>query len=249
MVPTLSLLPDWAWAALAAPFAGSLMGVLARRLPEGRDVMMARSACDHCGATLGAGELVPLLSYAVQRGRCRHCGAPIGLYHPAMELAALAVALWAASVAGGAVLAASCVLGWMLLGLAVCDWEHFRLPDALTLPLLLLGLGATWWLWPEAVADRALAAALGYLAFRGVALLYRRLRGREGLGAGDAKLLAASGAWLGTAALSWVVLLAAVIGLVMAGAIALRRGRVSARMVIPFGPCIALATWLVWLYA
>lgn len=242
------VLPDWAWAALAAPFAGSLMGVLARRLPAGRSVGMARSACDSCGATLGAHELVPVLSYALQRGRCRHCNAPIGVFHLAMELAAVGIALWAASVFGGAALWASCILGWMLLALAVCDWETFRLPDALTLPLLLLGLGTTWWLWPEAVADRALAAALGYLAFRGVALLYRRLRKRDGLGAGDAKLLAAAGAWLGVAALSWVVLLAAVIGLALAGALALRHRRVSGRLMIPFGPCLALATWLLWLY-
>ena len=248
LIKVFDFLPDWGWAALVAPFAGSTMGVLARRLPAGRNVMVARSACDSCGAALGPHELVPLLSYAVQGGRCRHCRAPIGLFHPAMELAAIVIALWAGTVFTGGTLWASCALGWMLLALAVCDWENFRLPDALTLPLLLLGLAATWWLWPEAVTDRAVAATLGYLAFRGVAWLYRRLRKRDGLGAGDAKLLAASGAWLGVSVLPRVVLLAALIGLVLAAAIALRRRRVSTRMMIPFGPCLALATWLLWLY-
>jgi leader peptidase (prepilin peptidase)/N-methyltransferase len=224
------------------------MGLLGRRLPAGRPVALARSECDTCHATLTARELVPLLSYVLQRGQCRHCGAPIGRYHPAMELACVAIALWAGSIFDGEALWASCVLGWMLLALSVCDWEHTILPDALTLPLLLLGLGANAWLWPPSVTDRALAAALGYLAFRGFAVLYRRLRGRDGLGGGDAKLLAASGAWLGVAALPWVVLGAALAGIGLAGGLALRGRRVTGRTVLPFGPCLAIATWVIWLY-
>ncbi|MDR3452360.1 MAG: A24 family peptidase, partial [Rhodoferax sp.] len=204
--------------------------------------------CDSCGATLGARELVPLLSYVVQRGRCRHCNAPIGLFAPAMELAAVAIALWAGSVFVADTLWISCVLGWMLLALAVADWNSYRLPDGLTLPLLLIGLGATAWLWPGELTDHALAAALGYGLFRGVAWLYRRLRGRDGLGGGDAKLLAASGAWVGLAALPWVILVAALAGLALGLALAVHRRRLSARMALPFGPCLALATWLVWLY-
>jgi leader peptidase (prepilin peptidase) / N-methyltransferase len=242
------LLPEWGWAALVGLCAGSLMGVLARRLPAGQPVLLARSACDTCHTPLGARELVPLLSYVWQGGRCRHCDAPIGLFHPAMELAAAALALWAGSVFSGEILWASCLLGWFLLALGVCDWGSFRLPDALTLPLLLLGLSATAWLWPEALGDHALAAALGYLAFRGVALLYRRLRGRDGLGAGDAKLLAAAGAWVGLAELPSVVLIAALAGLVLALGLAIRKGALSGRMMLPFGPALALATWLVWLY-
>jgi leader peptidase (prepilin peptidase)/N-methyltransferase len=241
-------MPAWGWAALVGLCAGSLMGVLARRLPAGRPVLFARSACDSCGTPLGVRELVPLLSYAWQRGRCRHCDAPIGLYHPVLEIAAAGLAVWASTVFSGVMLYVSCVLGWLLLALGVCDWHSYRLPDALTLPLLLLGLGVTWSLWPGALADHALAAALGYLAFRGVALLYRRLRGRDGLGAGDAKLLAASGAWLGTMALPSVVLFAALAGLVLALGMGLRQRSLSARMVLPFGPALALSTWLVWLY-
>lgn len=238
----------WIGPALAAPFAGSLLGVLVRRLPAGRPVMIARSACDHCHTALGARDLVPLVSYAMLRGRCRQCGAPIGAFHLAMELGCVAVALWAALVFDGDALWASCALGWMLLGLAVCDWETGLLPDGLTLPLLLLGLGATAWLWPPELTDHALAATAGYLIFRGVALGYRLLRGRDGLGGGDAKLLAASGAWLGLAALSWVVLIAACAGLALAGGLALRGRALSGRMVLPFGPPLALATWLIWLY-
>ena len=165
-----------------------------------------------------------------------------------MELAATLVALSAAQMFSGAMLWASCALGWMLLTLAVCDAISFRLPDALTLPLVLFGLGATWWLAPEDMLDHALAAALGYLAFRGIAILYRRLRGREGLGQGDAKLMAAAGAWSGLAALPNVLFGAAILGLAFAGLQGLRGHPVSRQMRLPFGPCLAVATWLIWLY-
>ena len=101
------LLPGWAWMLLAAPFAGSFLGLLALRLPAGRPVALARSACDHCGAVLGARELVPLLSYAVQRGRCRHCGSVIDPAHPLMEIGCLIIAGWAACLVSGTSLATS----------------------------------------------------------------------------------------------------------------------------------------------
>ena len=86
---------------LAAPFVGSVLGVLILRLPAGRPVVLARSACEDCGAALQPQDLVPLLSYAALRGRCRRCGHPIGWFHPAVELAALAVAAWAGRGTGG----------------------------------------------------------------------------------------------------------------------------------------------------
>jgi len=242
------ILPDWFWAMLAAPFAGSLLGVLVRRLPRGEKVGLARSACETCKTPLGARDLVPLLSYVFLRGRCAYCAAPIGRFHPAMELGALAVPIWGMTVTQGASLGATCLLGWMLLALAVCDAQTFQLPDALTLPLLLFGLATTYGLEPQALTDHALATAIGYVAFRGIAGLYRRLRGRDGLGQGDAKLLAAGGAWLGLAAFPNVVLIAAISGLLLAALMALRGDRLNAQMRLPFGPALALAIWLVWLY-
>ena len=244
-----ALLPDWVLPVLAAPIAGSFAGVLARRLPRGAPVLVARSVCESCNARLGPLDLVPLVSYAALRGRCRHCSAPIGWFHPAMELAAILVAVWAACLFTGPMLWASCLLGWTLLTLAVCDAASFRLPDALTLPLVLMGLAVTWFLAPEATTDHALAAALGYLAFRGIAAAYQRLRGAPGLGQGDAKLMAAAGAWVGLAVLPDVVLVAALAGLAYAGVLALRGRALTARTRLPFGPCLAIATWLAWLYA
>jgi leader peptidase (prepilin peptidase) / N-methyltransferase len=241
--------PVWLLMLLLGPIIGSFLGVLIRRLPRGRPVALARSACESCGTVLTARNLVPLVSYGLQRGRCRHCGAAIGRFDPAMELAAVGVVLWAMTIDNGDWLIADCVLGWILLSLAVCDWRSYRLPDALTLPLILLGLAATWYLRPEELTVHALAAALAYIAFRALSWLYRRLRGREGLGQGDAKLLAAAGAWVGLVMLGDVVLVAAAIGLLLAVILSSRAGRpLSGQTVLPFGPCLAFATWLVWLY-
>jgi leader peptidase (prepilin peptidase) / N-methyltransferase len=241
--------PIWPLMLLLAPIIGSFLGVLIRRLPGGRPVAFARSACESCGTVLTVRDLIPLVSYGLQRGRCRRCGAAISRFHPAIELAAIGVALWAMTVDDGDWLIADCALGWTLLALAVCDWRSYRLPDALTLPLILLGLAATWRLRPEELTAHALAAALAYTVFRALSWLYRRLRGREGLGKGDAKLLAAAGAWVGLVPLGDVVLAAAALGLLLAVILALRTGRpLSGQTVLPFGPCLACATWLVWLY-
>jgi leader peptidase (prepilin peptidase) / N-methyltransferase len=235
--------------ALVAPIIGSLLGVLIVRLPLGLPVIIARSRCDTCHRALEPLDLVPLLSYAALRGRCRTCRAPIGRQHLAVELAAIGVALWAMTVdAQPAVLWIDCGLGWMLLTLAWIDWRHLRLPDVLTLPLLLAGLAVTWLVAPEDVTDHALGALLGYLGFRVLAWAYKAIRGRDGLGLGDAKLLAASGAWLGWMALPHVILLAAVCGIAVAMITAWWRGRLDGAATIPFGPCLSLAIWIVRLY-
>lgn len=240
---------DWLLALVAAPFVGSFLGVLVRRLPAGRPVVAARSRCEACGTPLAPRDLVPLLSYAASRGRCRHCAAPIAAFHPAIELAALAVAASAALAAPGpAWLWASCVLGWGLLALAWIDAGHMRLPDVLTLPLVVLGLSATWWLEPDALASHSIAAVAGYTLFQAVSLGYRRWRGRDGLGAGDAKLLAAAGAWVGLDGLPSVILIAALLGLCCAVLLPRPAGARLRNMPIPFGPSLALATWLVRLW-
>ena len=233
---------------LVAPFVGSFLGVLVRRLPRGVSVVRGRSACESCGAVLGPLDLIPLLSALVLRGRCRRCGVPFSPVHWWMELAAVAVALVAVLAEGeaGAVWA-GCVLGWGLLTLGVIDFQHLRLPDALTLPLLLCGLCATALLTPEALPAHAAAAAGGFLLLRAVALGYRALRGREGMGGGDAKLLAAAGAWTGPDGLPAVLLLAAALGLALALVERLRGRSVTATTAVPFGPGLALATWAAWL--
>jgi len=141
-----------------------------------------------------------------------------------------------------------CALGWTLLTLGWIDAACFLLPDMLTLPLLLAGLGVAIASVPEDAFWHALGAACGYLGLRGIAAAYRALRGRDGLGAGDAKLLAAAGAWLGIGALPSLVLVAAVAGLVWAGLAGLAGRSMHATTDVPFGPFLAASFWLLWLY-
>ena len=233
---------------LAAPLVGSFLALLATRLPAGRPVVFDRSRCDHCDGVLRPSDLVPLLSWLLARGRCRHCNAVIGSVHPLMELAALGVALWAASAADGWLFLASCALGWCLLVLTVIDLQHFILPDEISLTLVPGGLLVAYAIDPVLLGPHSLGALAGFSVFAATRWLYARLRGRAGLGLGDAKLLAGAGAWLSWQSLPSVVLIAALTGLAL---VALRRAagrRISATERLPFGPCICIAIWLVWLY-
>jgi leader peptidase (prepilin peptidase) / N-methyltransferase len=239
----------WALPLVAAPFIGSFLGVLILRLPAQEPVVISRSACSNCGAALGPIDLMPLLSFAVLRGRCRHCDRFIGWFYPAVELSALGVAAWAvfASETQQQVWFGS-LLGWTLLALAWIDVRSFLLPDILTLPLLLVGLGLAILTAPDQVFWHALGAAVGYSALYGINILYRMLRGHDGLGLGDAKLLGAAGAWLGVSALPWIILLAALGGLAFAAAAALAGRTMRANTALPFGAFLAGAFWLYWLY-
>jgi len=238
--------PHWVLPILASPFIGSFLGLVVKRLPAGENMVSARSRCDHCGAPLAVQDLVPLASWARTRGRCRQCGARLGWFYPAIEGAAILVALAAAGVDWDdpTALWLDCVLGWALLALAWIDVEHLLLPDLITLPLVLLGLAATLWQEPENVTDHAIAAAAGYLLFRAIALVYQRIRGKEGLGEGDAKLLAAAGAWLGLLALSWMILVAAVIALLGVGIAILVGKSLDRATALPFGAALAAALFV-----
>lgn len=242
--------PPAAWGlAAAAPFVGSFLGVLVRRLPEHRPILWARSRCESCGAVLQARDLVPIISWLAAKGRCRFCAAPIGWFYPAIELAATIVALAAVAVDGGPETWLDCILGWWLLALGWSDLRSWLLPDALTLPLIIAGLAVAAAFAPASLTACALGAALGYLGLRLVGWAYRALRGSDGIGQGDAKLLAASGAWLGAAALPQVILLAAAAALVVALCLRFVGIRLGARSALPFGAFLAGATWALWLFA
>jgi leader peptidase (prepilin peptidase) / N-methyltransferase len=233
----------------AAPFVGSFLGTLALRLPAGEPVALARSHCPECGHDLGALDLVPVVSWLVAGRRCRYCRWPISLFYPAIELAACAVALWAWLALAPDRLWLGCALGWALLALAIIDLRDFLLPDTLTLPLVVLGLAAAALDGVAALGSRALAAAAGYAVFRLIAVAYRRLRGRDGLGQGDAKLLAAAGAWVSWQGLPYVVLIGCAASLALAlGQGLWRRRGLRAGDRLPFGPGLCLGLWIVWLY-
>ncbi|MGH7158516.1 MAG: prepilin peptidase [Acetobacteraceae bacterium] len=242
------LLASWLIPVLIAPFVGSLLGVVIQRLPTGRPLVLARSRCAACRRPLGFFEMLPLISYLWLGGRCR-CGAhAIGRFHLEIELAALAPpALAALAGQSGATLWFGSLLGWGLITLGWIDATTLLLPDALTLPLIPLGLFAAWWLAPDALTAHAAAAALGYLALVALAFTWRAWRGIEGLGAGDAKLTAAAGAWSGPAMLPWIMLAAALLGILLAAVLRLAGREVGRRTQIPFGPPLAAAIFAAWL--
>ena len=144
-------------------------------------------------------------------------------------------------------LLAGCTLGWTLLALSWIDWRHWVLPNSLTLPLILLGLARAWFINSQTMVDRAAGAIVGYIALTSLAAAYRMLRGRHGLGAGDAKLLAAGGAWTGWQVLPTITLVAALTGIAIALVQRARGGALLASTALPFGPCLSLAIWVVWL--
>lgn len=245
-----ALWPALGW--LLGLIIGSFLATLVLRWPRGES-LAGRSRCDSCGAQLSARDLVPLLSFALARGRCRRCGAPIDWRHPAIELTAALVGAFALLAAPGPAGLSAALFGWLLLALLVLDAEHFWLPDALTLPLLALGL----LLGPGTIAERLLGAAIGGGGLLAIALFYKALRGREGLGLGDVKLMAALGAWLSPVLIGPLILVAALMGLLLAGGQALRARRRDALpgaaegqpVRIPFGACLAAAGFPLWLAA
>lgn len=240
-------LSDWYLLAVAL-LVGSFVGVIIDRLPEGEPFAGGRSRCAHCEAPLAVLDLVPLASWLAGRGRCRHCGAWIGWFYPAVELAALAIAVLSLRVDRGFDAWVDALLGWWLLTLGWIDWRHTILPDALTLPLIVIGLAVAGVIEPERLWDPLLGVVFGYAGLWAVAWVYRRLRGREGLGLGDAKLLAAAGAWVGVTGLPSVLAGAAVAALAAAVGMMLAGRRLDRYSALPFGPFLAAATWLVWLF-
>ena len=240
---------DWAGIALVAvaPIVGSFLGVLIERLPAHRAFAFGRSHCDRCNAVLGPGELVPILSYLALRGRCRHCGQPIASFYPAVELAAVAVAVSAAAFSSPEALYWNVALGWLLLTLAWIDARTRLLPDRLTLPLIALGVAQAWFLTAD-LTDALIGAACGYGFLWVLEIAYRWARRRPGIGLGDAKLLAAAGAWLGWENLPVTVLVASVSALVLVGCQMLAGRSVDRHTAIAFGPFLAVGIWLVRLF-
>jgi len=225
---------------------GSFMANIVTRWPRGKSVMRGRSRCESCGKTLRAAELVPLLSSLVQRGRCRGCGAKIDPVHSFVE-------------AGAALICGLCMLafplpaaiiftigGWLLLMLAVLDARHFWLPDMFTLPLAAIGLTLGDWVLPATFQERVVGAAIGAGGLFLIAMSYRRLRGKDGLGLGDAKLLGAIGAWLGWQMLPLILLVASGTALLWLLFRHLRGETLGAGTRVPLGTFFAIAVVPAW---
>jgi leader peptidase (prepilin peptidase)/N-methyltransferase len=235
------------FASVIGLFVGSFLNVVIHRLPkmmehdwhaqaaelrgepppqvERFNLAVPRSRCPHCGHLITALENIPVVSYMVLRGRCGHCGASIGRRYPVVELLTAVLSGFAAWHFGFSLAALGALLFiWAMVALAFIDLDTQLLPDDVTLPL------------PSAV----LGAMAGYLALWSIYWLFRLATGKEGMGYGDFKLLAAIGAWLGWQMLPLTILLSSLVGATVGIALILfaRHGR---NVPIPFGPYLAAA--------
>ncbi|UYY59410.1 prepilin peptidase [Sphingomonas sp. S2-65] len=240
----------WLWPAglgLLGLIFGSFIATLAIRWPQGRTIARGRSECGGCGVVLRPHELVPVLSYLLQRGQCRGCGARIAPSHLAVELLGLCVGAAAGWAAPGAAGVGGAVFGWILLTLAALDLAAFWLPNLLTGALAVTGLIAAGAGLEPSLSDRLIGGAAGFGMLWLVAEGYRRARGRVGLGGGDPKLFGGIGLWLGWRALPGVLFAACLIGLAAVLILRLRGRALGAGAALPLGVLLAAAAFPAWL--
>jgi len=203
------------------------------------NLVVPRSACPHCNHAIGALENIPIVSYLLLRGKCKGCGAAISPRYPTIEAASGILCGFAAWHFGfGWTAAGALLLIWTLLALTAIDFDTQLLPDDITLPLLwaglLFNLSGTFTDLHSAV----LGAVFGYLVLWGVYWIFKLVTGKEGMGYGDFKLLAALGAWLGWQMLPLIILLSSLVGAAIGITliVAVKHGR---NIPIPFGPYLA----------
>ncbi|KHE15589.1 methyltransferase [Aeromonas hydrophila] len=215
---------------------------------ERYNLMVPRSACPHCGHAITAMENIPLLSWLWLKGRCSECQAPISARYPLVELlTALLSLVVAATFAPGWSLLAALLLTWVLVALTFIDLDKMLLPDQLTLPLLWGGLLFNLAGGFVPLADAVIGAMAGYLVLWSLYWAFKLLTGKEGMGYGDFKLLAALGAWLGWQALPIVLLLSSLVGAFIGIGLILLRNHHQNKP-IPFGPYLAIAGWIALLW-
>ena len=211
-------------------------------------IVLARSKCPKCGHHIRAIENIPVFSYLALRGKCAACKARISARYPLVELTTailFAITIWhfGPTMQGLTAL----FLTAFLIALAGIDADHQLLPDNFTLPLLWAGILLNFWSVHTDLASSVMGAIVGYLALWSVYHLFRLLTGKEGMGYGDFKLLAALGAWLGWQMLPLIILLSSVVGALF-GLILMGAGKMKRDKPMPFGPFIAAAGWiaLIW---
>ncbi len=221
-------------AGLIGLLLGSFIATLVLRWPAGRSVL-GRSQCDGCGRRLDARDLVPILSAMIARGRCRACGAAIDPFHGHVELASALIGAGALALLPGTAGWLWALFGWLLLPLALLDARHFWLPDRLTLVVAVAGLLLAGPMLGTSLIDRWIGAIAGGAVLAFLAWLYRRARGRDGMGGGDPKLVAATGAWLGWQPLPLLLLLASLGGILWALAARKKGDRPLGERRVPFG--------------
>ena len=250
-------------AVLAGLFVGSFLNVVIHRLPkmmereweaqaaelrgeptpapERFNLATPRSRCPHCGHLISAFENIPVVSYLILRGKCSHCSAPISRRYPTVEMLSAVLSGYAAWHFGfGLAALGALIFIWAMIALAFIDLDTQLLPDNLTLPLIWIGLAFNLGSTYTELSSAVIGAMAGYLALWSVYWLFKIATGKEGMGYGDFKLLAAIGAWLGWQVLPLTILLSSLVGAVI-GIILIAFARHGRSVPIPFGPYLAVA--------
>ncbi len=236
---------------------GSFLNVVIHRLPamiswDGDEssseappnLVSPPSSCPRCGTRIRPWHNIPLVSYLLLGGRCASCSQPISRRYPAVELLGAGIAVGMLYLTDTPLaFAGGLIFSYSLLALLLIDFEHYLLPDLLTLPLLWVGLLLNTGQLYTTLDNAVFGAVAGYLTLWAVYHLFRLLTGKEGMGYGDFKLTAAIGAWLGWTMLPLVILAASTLGAVVGGIYLLvsSKGRDHP---IPFGPFLAIAGWI-----
>jgi leader peptidase (prepilin peptidase)/N-methyltransferase len=208
------------------------------------NLVVPRSACPHCGHRITAIENIPIVSYAVLGGKCSACKSPIGLRYPLVEALTAALTVFVGWKFGVSLQAMAAIFfTWALIALTFIDADTTLLPDDITLPLMWLGIVVNLFGLFTSLQSAVIGAMAGYLMLWSVYWLFKLTTGKEGMGYGDFKLLAAIGAWLGWQMLGQVVLLSAAVGAVVGVIGIVLKGRERGAK-IPFGPYLAAAGFI-----
>ncbi|MDM7859545.1 A24 family peptidase [Alteromonas sp. ASW11-36] len=219
-----------------------------QQTPETFNLVKPDSTCPKCGHKIRAWENIPVVSWLLLRGKCSNCKTSIGSRYPLVELLTALLSVWVAAHYGyGSEALLGIIVTWVLVALTFIDADKMLLPDELTLPLLWLGLGASVFTIFVPSSTAIIGATAGYLSLWSVYWLFKLVTGKEGMGYGDFKLLAALGAFVGWQGLPVIIILSSLVGAIVGIAlITLRRNESS--QAIPFGPYLAVAGWLTLLY-
>lgn len=212
------------------------------------NLMVPRSRCPHCGHQIKSWENIPVFSYLFLRGKCSACKAKISVRYPIIELVtgllSFAIAYYIGINWDGL---AALVFTWSLIALTMIDFDTYLLPDDITLPLLWLGLIVNSFGAFTDLPSALWGAIAGYVSLWSVYKLFKLITGKEGMGYGDFKLLAALGAWMGWQMLPQIILLSSLVGAVIGISLIVIRGR-DRNIPIPFGPYLAIAGWIAFVW-
>jgi len=212
------------------------------------NLVLPRSRCPECAHLIASSENVPLISWLLQKGRCKHCNCKISKRYPSIELLTGVMSLAVASmVPFGWPLVFALVFTWVLISLTFIDFDTMLLPDQLTLPLLWFGLIINISGTFSSLTDAVIGATVGYISLWSIYWGFKLITGKEGMGYGDFKLLAALGAWFGWQALPIIILLSSVAGAII-GIVVIATSKDKQSRPMPFGPYLAIAGWMYLVY-